>query len=201
MAVAMQTGDHAPSQTVSPTDDDASVTSNGGVISPGNKEGLLQASSVGRAHASKMVGPQWIQTLRGELLGRKVALICCGEAHEGVPHRRNALNQWCVFLCVCVCVCVCSMCVCVCERSHTSFTSTKSLPMQMPWTSHVRMQSRMHGITSWRTLTQVGLCSSHTRSVLGALSVVSRHCRRANGHVGCCFELMWVCMRYACVHA
>lgn len=27
-------------------------------------------------------GPEWIQTLRGQLLGREVALICCGEAHE-----------------------------------------------------------------------------------------------------------------------
>lgn len=30
----------------------------------------------------KVCGPESIQTLRGELLGREVALICCGEAHE-----------------------------------------------------------------------------------------------------------------------
>lgn len=31
----------------------------------------------------RMAGPLWIHTLRGELLGRQVALVCCGEAHEG----------------------------------------------------------------------------------------------------------------------
>jgi len=30
----------------------------------------------------KVCGPAYIQTLRGRLLGREVALICCGEAHE-----------------------------------------------------------------------------------------------------------------------
>jgi len=31
---------------------------------------------------SKVCGPEFIQTLRGKILGREVAVICCGEAHE-----------------------------------------------------------------------------------------------------------------------
>lgn len=70
----------------SPMESGTSKKNNGGATV--NKDGLQQPS-VGRAHASKMVGPQWIQTLRGELLGRKVALVCCGEAHEGVLHMQR----------------------------------------------------------------------------------------------------------------
>ncbi|CAK9069719.1 unnamed protein product [Durusdinium trenchii] len=44
-------------------------------------KGLAYAHSQAYRH---VCGPEWIRTLRGELLGRSVALVLCGEAHEDV---------------------------------------------------------------------------------------------------------------------
>jgi len=37
---------------------------------------------VANVQSLKVCGPEFIQTLRGKILGREVAVICCGEAHE-----------------------------------------------------------------------------------------------------------------------
>ncbi|CAE7580599.1 unnamed protein product [Symbiodinium natans] len=49
----------------------------------------LRSFSAGLAYAhsqayAKVCGPEWIRTLRGRLLNRRVALVVCGEAHEDV---------------------------------------------------------------------------------------------------------------------
>jgi len=41
-----------------------------------------KTKTAGPADQLRVCGPEFIQTLRGHLLGREVALICCGEAHE-----------------------------------------------------------------------------------------------------------------------
>lgn len=49
------------------------------------KKGEEDASATpggGQAKPLKVCGPESVQTLRGQLFGREVALICCGEAHE-----------------------------------------------------------------------------------------------------------------------
>jgi len=46
----------------------------------GGQAGAREAG--GAAQRLKVCGPSSIRTLRGRLLGREVALICCGEAHE-----------------------------------------------------------------------------------------------------------------------
>mmetsp|Transcript_49736 Transcript_49736/g.155649 ORF Transcript_49736/g.155649 Transcript_49736/m.155649 type:complete len:697 (+) Transcript_49736:72-2162(+) len=43
--------------------------------------GASVAASDGKDHL-KVCGPASVQTLRGQLLGREVALVCCGELHE-----------------------------------------------------------------------------------------------------------------------
>jgi len=48
----------------------------------------------------QVCGPEFIQTLRGHLLGREVAIICCGEAHERAMNLtrqgglREATREW-----------------------------------------------------------------------------------------------------------
>jgi len=53
---------------------------------PTRKECLIdepnrEKTGVGSEEHMKVCGPEFIQTLRGHLLGREVAIICCGEAH------------------------------------------------------------------------------------------------------------------------
>lgn len=53
----------------------------GGQKKGGGGGGAAVKATDGESHL-KVCGPTHIQTLRGQLLGREVALICCGESHE-----------------------------------------------------------------------------------------------------------------------
>ena len=54
-----------------------------------------QSFELRRARPAKVCGPEWVQTLRGELLGREVVLVVCGEAHEDAIDltRRGAIVE------------------------------------------------------------------------------------------------------------
>lgn len=47
-----------------------------------SRPGTKATAGVQNTRPLRVCGPEFVQTLRGHLIGRQVALICCGEAHE-----------------------------------------------------------------------------------------------------------------------